>query len=121
MGFLQGCFGSLAEFKLVSRVCRIGQEGEIRFAYLSHHIDTWVGREWAEVDLQLPHVAAIINVVNGDSTNGTSHIVPGRIEGIPCGAPYHAVHGKPRKPLVRPHRALSIRAKFAVNEQVFPR
>ena len=64
MGFLQGCFGSLAEFKLVSRVCRIGQEGEIRFAYLSHHIDTWVGREWAEVDLQLPHVAAIINVVN---------------------------------------------------------
>lgn len=79
MGFLQGCFGSLAEFKLVSRVCRIGQEGEIRFAYLSHHIDTWVGREWAEVDLQLPHVAAIINVVNGDSTNGTSYIVPGRM------------------------------------------
>ena len=65
MGLSQGCFGSLAEFKLVSRVCRIGQEGEIRLAYLSHHIDTWVGREWAEVDLQLPHVAAIINVVNG--------------------------------------------------------
>ena len=82
MGLSQGCFGSLAEFKLVSRVCRIGQEGEIRLAYLSHHIDTWVGREWAEVDLQLPHVAAIINVVNGDSTNGTSHIVPGRLAGL---------------------------------------
>ena len=59
--------------------------------------------------------AGVGQTLQRDHRPGTAQLAGAAIEGIPCGAPYHAVHGKPRKPLVRPHRALSIRAKFAVN------